>query len=150
MPRIDTRFIQDSAVTAAKIAADATPTWHKYTVAESAFTAAAVTENIELFSLPAKGIIHSVIIKHTTSFTGGGLTGFTLSLGIAGSLAKYATAFDVYQATGATATQASNSLDVENFSSATSIRLAAEGTNANVNAATAGSVDVYVLWGLLP
>jgi hypothetical protein len=126
------------------------PVWKKYTVSESAFTAASSTENIELFQLPAKATIHNVIIKHTTSFTGGTLTAFTLSVGVSGNLTKYASAYDVFQATGASNHQSTSAFDMENYSSATSIRLAATSSGDNVNNATAGTVEVYVLWGILP
>ena len=63
--------------------------WVLFTVAESAIRAAATTEDIELFSLPARGVIHKVVLKHTASFTGGGLTAFTLSVGIVGTLVLF-------------------------------------------------------------
>jgi hypothetical protein len=126
------------------------PIWHKYTISESAFTAASSTENIELFQLPAKASIHNIIIKHTTSFTGGSVTSFTLSVGVSGNLTKYASAYDVFQATGASNHQASNTFDMENYGAATSIRLTAVSAGGNVADVTAGTVEVYVLWGILP
>ena len=121
------------------------PRWLKFTVAETAFTAAATTEDIELFALAAGGVIHGVKVKHSASFTGGGLTAFTVSVGISGELAKYASAFDVFQAAANTTFQLSNSFGSENHGATTSIRIAAASTTANVADATAGSVDVWVL-----
>jgi hypothetical protein len=144
------KFLKADGTFAVPSSGNSGPSWTKYTVSESAFTAAATSEDIELFSLAAKGVIHAVVIKHTTAFSGGSLTGFTLSVGISGNLTKHASAFDVFQATGNTISQTSNTVDVEDFSSAVSIRLAAVSTGANVSAATAGSVDVYVLTSTLP
>lgn len=124
------------------------PRWRQYTVAESAFTAAAASEDIELFSLPAGGIIQAVKIKHSTAFSGGTLSAFTVSVGITGTLDKYASAFDVFQAVADTTMQLSNSFGTEDHGSATSIRINAAATGDTVNNATAGSVDVWVLWSV--
>lgn len=121
------------------------PTWVKYTVAETAFTAAATTETIELFSLAAGGIIHAVKQKHSASFTGGSISAFTTSVGITGTLEKYAANFDVFQATGDTVQQITGTLGTEDHGSATSIKITAISTSDNVVNATAGSVDVWVL-----
>jgi len=121
------------------------PRWLKFTVAESAFTAAATTEDVELFILAAGGVIHGVKIKHSASFTGGTLSAFTLSVGITGTLAKYASAFDVFQAAAGTTFQLTNTIGSEDHGATTSIRLAAVSVGDNVVAATAGSVDVWVL-----
>ena len=130
---------------ATNVLAAGAPVWQKVTVAETAFTAAATTEDIEVFSLPAAALIHAIRIKHSASFTGGGLSAFTLSVGIGGDLVKYAPAFDVFQAPGSTVSQVSSIVDDEDQSSSTSIRLAAASTDANVADATAGSVDVWLL-----
>lgn len=125
------------------------PIWKKYTVSHIALQAAALTNDIELLSLPAFGVIHNVIIKHSTAFAGIGITAYTLSVGISSNLTKYASAFDVFQATGGGIGQTSNVSDFEDVTSSTSIRLAATSTGANLDQSTAGSVDVYVLWGAM-
>jgi len=124
--------------------------WTLYTVLESAFTAAATTEDIELFSLPARGVIHKVVLKHTASFTGGALTAFTLSVGITGTLAKYAIAFDVFQATGDALFGFNVLPNMETLGAVTSIKVAATSTTDDVIAATAGSCDIWVLTSTLP
>ncbi len=126
-------------------ASRALPRWEKITVDESAFTAAATSEDIELFVLPAGGVIHAVKIKHSTAFSGGSVASFTVSVGITGNLTKYATAFDVFQATSGTAFQLSTVVGSENHGATTSIRIEATSTGDDVVAATAGSVDVWVL-----
>ena len=122
-----------------------TPIWRKYTVTYSQLAAAATTNNITLFSLPAGGVIHAVKTKHSASFTGGSISAYTLSVGITGTLAKYSAAFDVFQAASATAMQLATTVGTESHTAATAIKIAAASTGANLSAATAGSVDVWVL-----
>jgi hypothetical protein len=124
--------------------------WHKYTVTHTALQAAATTNNIELFSLPARGVIRNIVIKHSNGFSGGTISAYTVSVGIAGNLNKYASAFDVFQATGAGVGQMSSVADFESFGGATSIKIAATSTGDDLDQSTTGSVDVYVLWGVLP
>ena len=124
--------------------------WTKYTVAATAFTAAATSEDVELFSLPGRETIHAVVIKHTTAFSGGTLAAMTLTVGITGTLAKYAAVFDVFQATGDTVFAYNNLPDTENFGAATSIRAAAVSTGDTLDNVGTGSADIWVLTSLLP
>lgn len=124
--------------------------WTKYTVPYTSLATAGLTNDIELFSLAAKTMIHNVVLKQSTAFSGGLIATYTVSVGITGNLVKYAAAFNVFQAAGA-ATFGLNVLPgIENFTGATSIRIAAISTVGNLNAATAGSVDAFVLTSLLP
>lgn len=127
-----------------------TMTWTKYTKTFTNLSAAALTNDIELFQLAAKEMIHAVLIKASTAFSGGTIATYTVSVGPTGTLAKYGIALDVKQATGATVFGMNLLPGIESFSGATSIRIAAISTIANLNAATAGSVDVFVLKSTLP
>jgi len=127
----------------------ANPVWVKYTKTFTDLSAAALTNDIELFQLAARGVIHSAIIKASTAFSGGLIATYTLSLGVSGTLAKYAIAFDVKQAAGATVFALNTLPGMESATTATSIRLAAISTVGNLNAATAGSVDIWVLQSIL-
>ena len=126
------------------------PAWVKYTVSHTSLQAAALVNDIELFQLAAKQCLHAVMIKHSTAFSGGAIATYTLSVGLSGTLTKYTSAFDVFQATGNTVLQTSNSVNVENTAATTSVRLSAISTGANLNASAAGSVDVYVMLSTLP
>jgi hypothetical protein len=123
----------------------AVPRWLKFTHAATDFTAASATEDIEVYSLPAGGIIQGVKIKHSTAFSGGTAASLTLSVGISGTLAKYASAFDVFQAAAATTFQLSNSIGSEDHGSVTSIRLAAVVTGDTLDNVGTGDVDVWIL-----
>jgi len=123
--------------------------WQLFTVSETAFTAAATSEDVSLFSLLENEVIEAVVIKHSTAFSGGTLSAFTVSVGIVGDLDKYGSAFDVFQATGAAVAQVSSSLGFEDFTGATDIRIAAVAVGDDVLNAAAGSVDVWVKTSIL-
>ena len=124
-------------------------TWRKFTKTYTNLSAAATTNDIEILSLAAKQVIEAVVIKHSAAFTGGAIIAYTVSVGITGNLTKYAGAFDVFQAPGNTVFQISSVVGMENYGAATSIRLAATSTVGLLNAATAGSVDVWIKTSLL-
>jgi hypothetical protein len=124
------------------------PSWREYTVSHTALQTAAMANDIELFSLPAAGIIHAVKTKHSVQFAGTGITDYKLSVGIVGTLAKYSAAWDVDTAVAGTNFQLSSTVGSEDHGAATSIRLAATTTGANLDQSTAGTVTVWVLVSL--
>lgn len=125
----------------------AVPVWVKVgnAISHVALQTAATTNSITLFTLAAAGTIHAVKIKHSTAFGGGAITAYTLSVGIAGTLAKYASAFDVFQAVSNTAMQTTGVTGAENNGAGTAILLTATSTTANLNASTVGVVDIWAL-----
>jgi len=195
------QLIADKLALAASV-----PRWVKYTKTFADLTAASLTNEIELFQLPAGGVIHAVKIKSTTPFTGGSISAYTVEVGINGNTDKYAAAFDVWPAVqgyiyrlvqapfnddltlaafgntdgeiaGLTISGSYDQAEIEalrakceeladdaramravlnafwtgqrlggeNHDVATSIRLTARSTGANLSEATAGSVNVWVL-----
>lgn len=126
--------------------------WIKITKSYSDFSTAGLTNDIEIYSLPAKSVIQGCIIKHSTLFSGGAIATYTASVGINGNLVKYAAAFNVFQAVSNTTFGLGTSIapTVENFGAATSIRGAVVSTVGLLNAATQGSVDFYLLVSTLP
>lgn len=124
---------------------DASPKWKKLTLTEADFTAAAALESLTLMQLPAGAVIHTAKIKHSAAFTGGALSAFTLELGITGSLAKYASAFDVFSAPAATNDQVTTSGDEESHDLATPILITARSTGGDVADATQGTVEIWLL-----
>ena len=124
--------------------------WTPYTATFASLSAAALTNSITLATLPAKTVLHAVAIKHDTAFSGGAIASYTVSVGIAGTVDKYASAFNVFQAVGATVGQLSHALFCENFSTTTPVLLSAVSTVGLLNAATAGSVTIWLLTSTLP
>lgn len=117
----------------------------KYTKTFTDLSTAATTNSITLFSLPAATILDKVVIKPTASFTGGSISAYTISVGISGNNAKYASAYDVFQSPGGMVFQLTNSSNIEDFSGPMNIRITAISTGDTLNNASTGSVDVYVL-----
>jgi len=118
------------------------------------FATAATTNDIEIFSLPAKASLVDIYAEVTQVFAGGGITAYTISVGIAGSLTKYMLANDVLTATtlhedntkkGAALTTAGNS-NVESASASTSIRAQATSTTANLDQAATGRITFYITY----
>jgi len=125
--------------------------WQSYTFTAAQLAAAALTNTVTLTALPAKTVVHAVVIKHSAAFGGGTIATYTVAVGITGSLAKYATAFDVFQAPGAAVAQVSSGgADVESFTASANLLLTATATGGNLNTATTGSVTVWVLTSVLP
>jgi hypothetical protein len=121
------------------------PTWVKATRTHLDFQAASMAHDIELFSLPAGGVIHAVKLKHSVAFAGTGISDYDISIGIAGDLDKYAPAFDVDNAPGDSNFSLSSILGSENHAAPTSIRIEADSAGANLDQSTAGSIDCWVL-----
>ena len=117
---------------------------------DSAFIVASTTANRTLLTLPAGGKILGVTIKHSTAFAGTAVSAVTISVGDTNStFDQYASAFDIFQATGATTYQ-----DSSEFKSTTSVSSTVSAhfianTNFGSGAATVltqGSVDISVCW----
>lgn len=125
-----------------ELAAQPIARWRRYQLTHADFAQAATTHDIELFQLGAGEVIHGVMMKHLASFDAG--TSYTISVGVASDLNKYASDFDVDQAPGATVYQASQSLSPENFTASTSIRVRATADD-NLSTASAGEVLIWVL-----
>jgi hypothetical protein len=54
------------------------PGWVKVVMSAGDFSAAATTNTVTVYTLPPYSVIHGVLVKHTTAFTGGTLTGYNL------------------------------------------------------------------------
>lgn len=124
--------------------------WTQFTVDATDFTAAAAAEDVELFVLPARGVIHNVALKHTTAFSGGTSSALTLSVGITGTLTKYSAAFDVFQATGDAVFSFNDLANLEDLAVTTSIRVEATATGDTLDNVGTGSCDIWVLTSELP
>jgi len=120
-----------------------TPTWIKITKDYTDFAVAALTNDIEIYTLPAQGVIHAVQVYAPTKFAGGLIATYTISVGIVGNLVKYQAAANVFTAAGVPAI--TTTTGVESMTSPTSIRASSISTVGNLNAATDGEVEIYLL-----
>ena len=122
----------------------------KVTKSYTDFSTAGTSNAIEAFSLPAGCVLLKAKIKHSTSFRGGAIGSYTIALGLAGNTTKYMAGFNVFQNVANTTLQftldSTSSLpDGPDQGSATSIKATAQSTGANLNAATQGAVDIWLL-----
>jgi len=123
------------------------PRWTKISKTYTDFATAGTTSTINLFTVAAGTIIHSVKVKHSATFTGGGVTAATLSVGISGSLTKYVNAHNVFQATGDTVQAIGPSAPTaEDHANTVTTQATLTTTTANTNALTSGTVDIWILY----
>lgn len=129
---------------------DQAPLLQKFTVAYATFSAMGATAvgTQTVFSLAADDILSGLVVKHSASFSGGGISAAKLKVGIPGNEDKYLAEFDVLQSTGAGVCSLSQLLECE--FSATSLIIVLSLTGGNLNALTRGSVDIYVKKSQLP
>jgi len=128
-----------------KIDASNVVQFEKFTVSHTAFQTAANVNDVELFSLPAKGMVMGFILIVGTSFSGGNISDYVVRIGVGGDTDKFVFDFDVTQA--ADSKKEVQMFLVENVSAATSIRIEAESTGDTLDATTQGEVEVHVLKG---
>lgn len=124
--------------------------WTKYTVDYTQLASGFSNFDLTFASLPAKRMLLAVCIKHSTSFSGGALTAYTLQVGLSGNTNKYASAFDVLQAPGSSIAQVSTGGWCEDFASSTTVRVRATATGGATNAATQGTADIWLYTTDLP
>ncbi len=125
------------------------PRCKTFRVVESELTAAAATEDITLFQLPARGVMTGVTIKHETPFTGGTLTGMTVAVGDSSDAAAYAPAFDIFQTASDTAFSDSAVFKSTTFT-ARDVLAQFSATGDTVQNATAGAVDITACFAVRP
>lgn len=118
----------------------------KVTITHTQLQAAALSNNIQLFSLPAGAIFAGVKMKHSVAFGGGAIASYRLSVGVVGLLEKYMPLSDVFAAPAATDIKTAFPFSAENQSAAVSVRVQAVSTGANLNASTGGSADFWIFY----
>jgi hypothetical protein len=137
---------------------DEYPKWvGPFTLDYTDFATAAMTNTINIgYTLPAGGVVHAVKIKHSQSFTGGAIASYQITgvgVGSGAAAAKfYGTAHSIFQATGATVGKICSSLlapnaanDIESQSATTTVTATVTSAGANLDAATQGSVDIWLM-----
>jgi hypothetical protein len=123
----------------------------KLTVSHAALQVAALTNNTNLFLLPAKSVVESILLKTTTAFAGAGITDYDLTVGITGNESKYLPNFDADTAVAGNYYDLSSvATGADDFNATEQIKLFATSVGANLNASTAGSVDIYLKITTLP
>lgn len=107
------------------------------------FSVAGLTKTVTVHTLAANRTLFSILIKHNQAFAGGLISAVSLNVGILADDDKFITSFDVFQAVSADAQD--STLTVYYPGVATAITVTATAVGANLNALTAGSVDLFFL-----
>lgn len=113
----------------------------------TAFASAGTVFQLPIFVLPPKSIVFGIWMYHTTSFKGGAISAYTVSVGTAGSPTQLASAFGVFQAPADTALQLSMNFQMYSYLNPTTIVAQATSTSANLNVATQGVINIYAALG---
>jgi hypothetical protein len=125
------------------------PGWVKIVKSYSDFAIAGTSNTLTINTLPAKGVIHGAILHVATAFAGGALMSyqFTLAAGMNNLISGLSgMSAGNYQYVN---TQPSY-CTIFSFTTTTPITLQATSAGANLNAATQGSVEAYLLLSTLP
>jgi hypothetical protein len=114
------------------------------------FATGGTTNAISLVTLPASVVIHSVKLKHSASFSGGSIATYTIQVGITGTANKYLTASNVFQSPGDTVLFYNNCEQAETHGAGgTDIKATATSGGANLDAATSGSVAIWIEYSVM-
>lgn len=128
------------------------PKWTKFTKTFSNFNLAGTgPSNSDVYTPVANEVVHAVFMKHSAAFTGGSISAYTIS--ISNGVTTMVPAFNVFQAPSNSAQTKGNSFAPtrDNFGNLLeNITASAISTGGNLNTATAGSVDIWILTSILP
>lgn len=141
---------------------DIAPGYTRFSVSYQDLSAASTTQHIQLLFNPPNGpvsivtpqpfqlyigsVMIGVRIIPVVSFGGGSLSAMTLGVGTTGDDNRFSgSAFDVFQAPGPTVLQETTEFK-SGSTGAVPVTVTFTSTSDNVNAATAGQVDVYLYY----
>lgn len=148
----DPSSAQDADTKAARDAAilKQAPTWQQFTFNFNTYPGATGTSFSTGIGVDVghNRVIHGAIVKHTTPFSGGGITGYTVS--ISGNTWS-TSAFDCFQSVTDAHVQSTQFAQVmDTYSGGVTLAVHINSTGANINQATAGSVNVWLLTSVVP
>lgn len=130
-------------------------TWSKGTLAYTAFSASSTSASAIALTLPARSYVLALMIKHSVQFTAPGIFSCSANVGWQSPMYQdWIFGYGVNTAPSNTTFSTSSapptgSNAVPGFASPTDVRVHLS-SNVNLNTLTAGSLDVWVLSGVLP
>ncbi len=111
--------------------------------------AAANTNTVNIYTLPAGGVLHAVKAKHSIVFSGGGIVTYNLTVVVDSATNTFS--LNLTMSSGVSATNGkqvfpgSATENINSQTAATQITATVTSTGAFLNAATQGSVDIWLL-----
>lgn len=134
-------------------AMQAVPRWEKFVIeaADLAAIGASTSGAVTVLTLPDNGMVHAVKIRSAVQFAGGSVSALSGTVGVAGTVDKYAAAYDMWAAPGdanfaVTFTAGTEENTLAGGGAGTAILLTVTATGDNLDALSAGEVHVWVLW----
>jgi len=132
--------------------------WVTITLSYLNFSTGSTTHIYTPSTLPAKTVVHAVVVRTTTAFSGGAIGAYNLDVGLAsGSGTEWCSGYDVMAAPSGTnfnfhpGSGATGVLPaLLNPVSGVNIAITANCVGANLNAATQGTVEVSLFLSRLP
>jgi hypothetical protein len=126
------------------------PQWFKVSgISRTDFSTAGTTRTITALVLPAKGVVHKAVVKTSAAFTGGAITAYKIDAKVNGN--TVISVYDAFVAPSNTnfgsASEGNASAYLGkpwNFGATVNVELTATSTGANLNAATAGTLDLWL------
>jgi hypothetical protein len=140
-------FPASQATGSNNVAQGTAPVWLKVTKTFTDFSTAGTTNTINILNaLPAGSVVHAVKVWNTTTFSGGGIATYQLSVGVSANHSKYLPTKSLFTQPTTPFIAFNTTADQTESQTATAqLTATATTTGANLNAATQGSVDIYVL-----
>lgn len=117
--------------------------WVRVVVTYEDLAAAALTNTIVIGSLPPKHLVHHATFIRNTTFSGGAISNYSISIGIPATPTKYLSSTTVFS--GAAFGAMSTGPFIESITASTDIVLRATSVGANLDAATQGEVEIWYL-----
>lgn len=125
------------------------PRWVKVTKTFTDFSTAGTGKTLTVYTLPTGGVLHAIKAKATAAFAGGAITTYTISGGQTGNTTAILGSFNVHTVPAFSANSLTNaSLCYQELYPGGGdgvITATAISTGANLNAATTGSIDFFLL-----
>jgi len=116
-------------------------------VAYTDLSAAALTNSILLFALPAGAIVIGTRLKVSSIFTGPAITNYFLSLGIAGATADLMNEYDGKNITpGDTEYSEAMAFQSFNYNASVNLLVTARSVGANLSTATGGAMKIEIYY----
>jgi len=100
---------------------------------------ASLTHTVDFYSLPSGHEIKDVWRRVSTAFVGASITDLSMEIGVASDLNKYGFSMDMLT----TGRKSSENKDIESDTAATNIKATFTAVGANLDALTAGVVEIY-------
>lgn len=121
------------------------PRWLNFPILATDFTAAAFSESITVWTMPAGTYIQTAFLFTSAAFTLAGLTGYHIEIGITGDLNRYCNLYNVRLPPAGTNFSLNAGPWLENKTIGTAIKATAISTGKHLNLVSTGTAQLHLL-----